>query len=55
MPSVVLAQRHETPLRRMLAANSITTIFVCGLAFDFCVGSTAFDGQMLGFRTIVYA
>ena len=39
----------------MLAANSITTIFVCGLAFDFCVGSTAFDGQMLGFRTIVYA
>ena len=42
-------------VRRMLAANSITTIFVCGIAFDFCVGLTAFDGQMLGFRTIVYA
>ena len=29
------------------------TIYVCGLAYDYCVGSTALDGAKNGFKTYV--
>ena len=28
-------------------------MYVCGLAFDFCVGSTALDAKKYGFETYV--
>ena len=31
----------------------IREIYVCGLAFDFCVGSTALDAQKHGFETYI--
>ena len=29
---------HETKLRAELEAAAITDVFVCGLAYDYCVG-----------------
>ena len=28
-------------------------VYVCGLAFDYCVGSTALDSKKFGFKTYV--
>lgn len=40
-----------TGLESVLRANSITDVFICGLAYDYCAGSTAVDAARLGFRT----
>jgi nicotinamidase/pyrazinamidase len=42
-----------TGLAAALKARGITTVFVTGLATDFCVAWTALDAQRLGFRTVV--
>jgi len=39
-----------TGLGKHLALAGITEVFCCGLALDFCVGSTAIDAQELGFN-----
>lgn len=41
----------ETGLGKELKDRGITDTFVCGLAYDFCVGSTAEHANEYGFRT----
>jgi len=47
------AKLSETPLLKILKDQGVNTVFVCGLAYDVCVGSTALHAAELGFRTIV--
>ena len=42
-----------TELERTLRRKDVTDLYICGLAWDYCVGNTALDAQDLGFRTIV--
>ena len=41
----------ETGLGKELKDRGITDTFVCGLAYDFCVGSTSEHANEYGFRT----
>jgi len=34
-----------------LNEQKVTDVFICGLAYDFCVGSTAIDSAKNGFNT----
>ena len=43
--------RKSTGLGEWLRANGVTEVFVCGLATDYCVKSTALDAAQFGFRT----
>lgn len=43
----------ETTLREQLERRNITDIYLCGLAYDVCVGATAADALALGYRTIL--
>lgn len=40
---------ERTELEDVLKQNQVSTVYCVGLAFDYCVGSTAYDAQMLGF------
>ena len=31
----------------------VSDVYVCGLAFDYCVGQTALDSKKLGFNTFL--
>jgi nicotinamidase/pyrazinamidase len=42
-----------TELDSTLARGGVTTLFVCGLATDYCVKATALDGVRLGYETAV--
>ena len=46
---------HTTPtgLAGYLGDRGLQRLFVCGLAYDFCVRFSALDGKTLGFETIV--
>jgi nicotinamidase/pyrazinamidase len=44
---------EDTGLEAKLKDLGITTIYVVGLGFDYCSGSTAFDGASKGFKTIL--
>lgn len=43
----------QTTLNAQLKAKGITDIYVCGLAYDVCVGATALDAISSGYRTIL--
>lgn len=43
----------ETTLGAQLRARGITDIYVCGIAYDVCVGDTAIDSISSGYRTIL--
>lgn len=43
----------ETTLNAQLRAKGITDVYVCGLAYDVCVGATASDAISSGYRTIL--
>lgn len=45
--------RRGVELRDKLKDLNIKEVYVCGLAFDYCVGSTALDAQKYGFDTYV--
>ena len=53
--SAFLENDHRTPtgLAGYLRERSLTRLFLCGLAYDFCVRYSAIDGHNLGFETIV--
>jgi nicotinamidase/pyrazinamidase len=53
--SAFLENDHFTPtgLAGYLRERSLTRLFLCGLAYDFCVRYSAVDGTSLGFETIV--
>ena len=40
-------------LREILDKEEINQVFILGVAYDFCVGSTALDSAGCGFKTIV--
>jgi nicotinamidase/pyrazinamidase len=42
---------EKTDLEVVLKQHNIATVYCVGLAYDYCVGSTAFDAQMCGFDT----
>ncbi len=46
-------QTTATGLAGYLRERRITRLFLCGLAYDFCVRFSAIDGKALGFETIV--
>jgi nicotinamidase/pyrazinamidase len=53
--SAFLENDHTTPtgLAGYLRERNLTRLFLCGLAYDFCVRYSAIDGKHLGFETIV--
>jgi nicotinamidase/pyrazinamidase len=53
--STFLENDHFTPtgLAGYLRERGLTRLFLCGLAYDFCVRYSAIDGKKLGFETIV--
>ena len=53
--SAFLENDHATPtgLAGYLRERSLTRLFLCGLAYDFCVRYSALDGLALGFETSV--
>jgi nicotinamidase/pyrazinamidase len=53
--SAFLENDHVTPtgLAGYLRERGLTRLFLCGLAYDFCVRYSAIDGKQLGFETIV--
>ena len=44
-------QGSETALRARLQAEGVTTVFCAGVAYDYCVGSTALDAAGCGFKS----
>ncbi|MEN9445002.1 MAG: hypothetical protein RIS47_1893 [Bacteroidota bacterium] len=42
---------HQTQLHQQLQSAGITTLYICGLATDYCVKFTALDAQELGYHT----
>jgi nicotinamidase/pyrazinamidase len=46
-------QSEDTGLNDILKKNDIKVTYVVGLAFDFCVGSTAEDSAKNGYQTFV--
>jgi nicotinamidase/pyrazinamidase len=53
--SAFLENDHTTPtgLAGYLRERGLQRLFLCGLAYDFCVRYSAIDGKDLGFETIV--
>ncbi len=53
--SAFLENDHRTPtgLAGYLRERNLTRLFLCGLAYDFCVRYSAIDGRALGFETLV--
>jgi nicotinamidase/pyrazinamidase len=53
--SAFLEDDHFTPtgLAGYLRERNLCRLFLCGLAYDFCVRYSAIDGYKLGFETIV--
>lgn len=53
--SAFLENDHTTPtgLAGYLRERNLSRLFLCGLAYDFCVRYSALDGKALNFETIV--
>ena len=53
--SAFLENDHRTPtgLRGYLRERNLSRLFLCGLAWDYCVGFSALDARSLGFETFV--
>ncbi|CAG9768602.1 unnamed protein product [Ceutorhynchus assimilis] len=43
----------DTKMETQLKLRNVTDVYVCGIAYDFCVGATASDALVSGFRTIL--
>jgi Amidases related to nicotinamidase len=46
-------KKDRTRLKTILRDLNIQKVFICGLAFDYCVGNTAIDAARKGFKTFV--
>ena len=44
---------EETGLTEQLQERGVTKVYVCGLAYDYCVGSTAESAAKAGFHTML--
>lgn len=47
------ARRRATGLDELLREKGVSTLFVCGLATDYCVKYTCLDGRALGYRVVL--
>ena len=45
--------QNQTELNSYLIENQIDKIYICGLAYDYCVKYTAIDGVELGYEIII--
>lgn len=45
--------QNQTELNSYLIENQIDKIYICGLAYDYCVKFTAIDGVELGYEIII--
>jgi nicotinamidase/pyrazinamidase len=43
----------DTGLREYLDAEGVDTVYIVGLAYDFCVKYTALDAKRLGYRVVL--
>jgi len=43
-----------TGLAGYLRERSLTRVFLCGLAYDYCVGYSALDARRLGFEAVIF-
>ncbi|XP_048518710.1 nicotinamidase [Dendroctonus ponderosae] len=43
----------DTKMEAQLKLRNVTDVYVCGIAYDVCVGATAADAIVSGFRTIL--
>lgn len=46
-------KKTKTALNGLLKEAEINEIYCCGLAYDYCVGSTAVDGANLGYKSFL--
>jgi len=44
---------QKVELKEILSHWETKEVYVCGLAFDFCVGQTAIDAAAFGFKTFI--
>ena len=44
---------EDTGLAEKLQSQGVTKVYICGLALDYCVGSTAESAAKAGFHTMV--
>lgn len=44
---------EQTELEKVLRENEIKNVYTVGLAYDYCVGSTAYDAAIRGFKTFL--
>ena len=44
---------EETGLTAMLKEKGVTKVYTCGLAYDYCVGSTAESAAKAGFESFI--
>ena len=44
-------EHEDTGLLKILQEKEVSTIYCCGLAYDYCVGSTAESGAAAGLKT----
>jgi nicotinamidase-related amidase len=45
------SELEETGLEKTLKEKGVSTVYCCGLAYDYCVGSTAESAAVAGFKT----
>ena len=46
-------KKTKTALNGLLKEADITDIYCVGLAYDYCVGNTALDGAVIGYKTYI--
>jgi nicotinamidase-related amidase len=51
--SVFGCKQDKTSLLQNLRELNVAKVYICGLAYDYCVGSTALDSKRKGFDTYV--
>ena len=47
------AKQGKTRLESLIREEGVSDVYVCGIATDVCVASTAFHALELGFRTVL--
>ena len=48
-------KQYSTPLKNYLDSQNIDTLYLCGLATDYCVKFSSLDAASLGYKTYVIA
>ena len=46
---------EDTGLNQLLKDKNVSKVYCCGLAFDYCVGSTAVSAAQNGYSTFIFS